>query len=221
MKVAFLHMDFPGHEQFRTYAEIMVQSVRRSIPNVEIVHMCDRKTREVSGVDTVQRRPLRHTYLMEYRLEHFCEVEGDVLFIDTDTIMLRDPSKAFADCDVALTKRTKPILMDGKNIVGDMPYNTGVMFSRKPEFWRDCLELSRGMDPDLRHWFGDQMAVKRVARSGKFDVKDLMCDEYNYSPKWADEPLEGKYIIHYKGGRKDMMLAHAEQLGYYNTKESA
>jgi hypothetical protein len=218
VKVAFLHMDLPEHEEYRTYAEIMVQSVRRSIPNVEIVHMTDMKTPQVGGVDLVARLPMYAPFLMEYRLEHFERQAGDVLFIDTDTIMLRDPSKAFADCDVALTKRTKPILMDGKNITGDMPYNTGVMFSREPKFWTQCLELSRKMSNDLRHWFGDQLAVKAVAESEKFKVKELMCDEYNYSPKHADEPLEGKYIIHYKGSRKDMMLAHAEQLGYYNTK---
>jgi hypothetical protein len=220
MKVAFLHMDFPGHEQFRTYAEIMVQSVRRSIPNVEIVHMTDNKTYSVLGVDTVIRRAMKYPFVMQYRLEHFMNIP-EAMFIDTDTIMLRDPSKAFEDCDVALTKRTKPLMLDGKNVVGDMPYNTGVMFSRCPQFWADCFEYSWQLSDELKHWFGDQIAVKRVAKSGKYNVKELMCDEYNYSPNRIDEPLEGKYIIHYKGARKHFLLNHAEQLGYYNTKESA
>ena len=210
MRVAFLHVDLKGHEAFRQLAELMVWSVKRF--NHEVIQMTDEESREIPGVDTVVRKPREYPFLMQYRLEHFRSMPGEVLFVDTDTLMLKDPSSAFDDCDVALTKRSAPILLDGQNITGAMPYNTGVMFSRNPKFWDDCFKYSWGLSDELKNWFGDQLAVKAMAESGKYKVKELPCSEYNFTPKKGIEGVEGKYIAHFKGNRKPAQIELARLL---------
>lgn len=213
MRVAFLHLDLRGQESCRTLAEIMVKSVRAAMPAVEIVQMTDTKTLPIAGVDTVTRLKLPYPWLMQFRLEHFRQQAPDVLFLDTDIIMLRDPREAFTDCDIALTQRTGPIYLDGKDIVQDMPFNTGVMYSNNVSFWDECFKHSWELSEGLKHWFGDQMAVKAIAQSDRFNVKYLTCDEYNYSPSHVDEDLSGKYIAHMKGERKKFMPTIAKRMG--------
>lgn len=210
MKVAFLHIDIPGQDDARTMAEIMVHSVRQAMPSAEIVQLADEKTPMVVGVDTVIVRRMQAPWLMLYRLEHFKNLpEGDWMFIDTDAVVQRDVSGVFEKpFDVALTRRVGPIFVNGKDIVPDMPYNTGVMFSRNPAFWSDCYDYCASLPDKQKHWWGDQQAVRVVKESGKYQVRELTCDEYNYSPSSADEDVTGRYVVHYKGPiRKKMMLA--------------
>jgi hypothetical protein len=208
MRVGFLHLDLQGQPEARALAEIMVRSVKSAMPNAEIVHMADPSTPKVRGVDTVIRREIKAPWIMHYRLDHLRHFpEGDAMFIDTDAVVQRDTSGVFdKPFDVALTRRRGPILVDGKDIVPEMPFNSGVMFSRSMEFWEDVYAHCDTLSEKLKHWFGDQVALKVVAESGKYKVLDLTCDEYNYSPNRIDEDVSQKYIVHMKGKRKQWML---------------
>lgn len=203
MRLAFLHVDIPGQEMSRTLAEIMVASAKRVMPDLEVVQLTNIGTPEIKGVDSSIRKKIIYPFLMQYRLSHFKDFPGDAIFIDTDTVILRDLRPVFEkQFDVALTRRTGRIIVDGKDIVPEQPFNTGVMFSRNPAFWSDVFDCCWKLNDDLKHWYGDQMSVKVVVDSGKFNILELPCFEYNYSPKRPGEDLTGKYVAHYKGEKR-------------------
>lgn len=210
MKVAFLHVDAENTvHDYAALASLMVQSVRAAMPNVEIVQMTDTKTMDIPGVDTLIRiKP--HCELMPYRLYHLAQFPaGDAIFLDTDVIVRRDLSAVFSEpFDVCLTYRKKGIKFNGSDVAQWMPYNTGVIFSRRPGFFRDAYEHCLTLSADHQLWFGDQLAIKAVADSGKYRVSELPCAQWNYTPNKPDEDVSEKFAVHYKGApRKAWMLS--------------
>lgn len=204
VSVAFIHV-FPDN----AIPSIMVASVRSVMPGVEIIQMTDQDTPLVPGVDTAIRRDWDEKRLMLFRLSHIAALDRPAcIILDPDVVVQRPLDHVFErSFDVALTIRHEPIRdLDGVNITPLMPYNTGVMFSRQPRFWAEALEYCRRLPDDRHDWYGDQLSVKHVVDTGAFDVLELTCDEYNYSPRTEDEDLAGRYAVHYKGLRKEWML---------------
>jgi len=202
MIVGFLHV---GADI--SLARKMVRNVRRYMQNAVIVHMTDRATPIIA--ETARRElPYDGEHLMTYRMDHLAQLpDSDLLVLDTDVLVQTDLGEVFsAPFDAALTKRKGRILYGGKDIVESMPYNTGVMFSRKRAFWQECASLCRQMPDDLQRWWGDQLAVKAVADSRRFKIVELPCEQFNYTPKSQDEDVSVKYAVHYKGPqRKEWM----------------
>lgn len=195
MKVAFLHV-----RQDDVLPQKMVESVRRHM-DCEIVQMCDDEA-PIAGC-VAQRIPWDGVGLMEYRLRHLAQIpDGDTLILDTDVIVQADLSPLFAfPFDLALTKRYDPIIdCDGTDLSKVMPYNTGVMFSRKQQFWRYCHEWLKPWGAPAKKWYGDQMAVAAIAPA--WNVLNLHCDNFNYSPESEDEDVSRRLVVHYKGGRR-------------------
>ena len=187
---------------------LMVASARAAMPAAEIVQMTDRVTAAIPGVDTVIRRDWDNQKMMIFRFAHLAELERPAsIFLDTDVIIQRPLEHVFEKAfDVALTIRHEAIKdLDGINITGQMPYNTGVMFSRQPRFWSEALKYCRQLAESHHDWYGDQLSVKHLADTGTFDVLELPCDQYNYSPRTEDEDVGGRYAVHYKGLRKEWM----------------
>lgn len=202
MIIAFLMV---GEAQ-RPLAELMVASCKRHMPTVPVVHMRDEVTPEVPNCSS-QVLPWDGKHLMTYRGDHLAALgRGDVLSLDVDVIVQRDLRPVFhRPFDVALTKRKGPIYgPDGVDITVAMPYNTGVMFCQRPEFWTRVSELIHSMPDELQTWWGDQIAVKTAAP--EFRTLDLPCSIYNYTPATEDEDVSDKAVVHYKGNRKEWML---------------
>lgn len=200
MIVAFLHV---GPDP--TLAEIMVESVKRHMPTVPIIHMRDEHTPQIG--DVTQIIPWDGERLMTYRLRHLAALpKGDVVTLDTDLIVQKDLRPVFhRPFAVALTKRKGPIYGgDGKDITEAMPYNAGVCFTKTPDFWRDCYAWIQEQSEALQTWYGDQYALKHFAQ--KYDALDLDCGHWNYTPGTAREDVSAKAIVHYKGNRKQWMV---------------
>jgi len=200
MRVAFLHVG----EDLRLPA-VMAASAKRF--GYELVQMTDERTAAVPGVDTVLRLAWDGERLMTYRLQHLAALGGQALIVDTDVVFMRDVRHVWEQVfDVALTRRAGPALdPNGVDLAEVMPYNTGVMFSRSQAFWQRCHELCLGFPPEVQRWYGDQYAV-RFAAPG-FEVLELAVDPYNYSPASREEDVSERYVVHYKGPRKEWMLA--------------
>lgn len=201
--VAFLLV---GEEQV-PLATAAVHYVQKAMPRANIVQMTDSVT---PAVAEPLRMPWDGLHLMTYRLAHLAALPAtDTLIIDTDVIVQRDISALFDEkFDVALTRRDKSIMWRGIDVGALMPYNTGVMLSRKPEFWEKCHAWCSKAQEEIQNWFGDQMAVKAVVSKPGFDVALLPCEEYNYTPGSVLEDVSDRAIVHYKGaaGRKQWML---------------
>ena len=196
MKLAFLHVN-----QDPKWAELMVASVRRFI-DCEALQLTDIDTPLVSGCTAV-RRQFDGENLTMFKMEHLSNIDGEILVLDTDIIVQNDISKVFAfDFDVALTWRDGPIWSDsGQDLAKLMPINCGVMFSRSPAFWAHCLEWSKEHPGG---WYADQFAV--AANWRRFNVLRLNCDNFNHTPNTKAEDVSKRYVVHYKGKRKEWML---------------
>lgn len=191
-------------------ADMMIRSVKKAMPTVEIVQLTDEKTPVLYGVDAVRRIESPHKMAVQC-VDHYATCEGDWLLIDTDVLIQRDVRHVFDEpFDIAVCDR------DGTTVEGEeegfalfekMPHNIGVMFSRSPAFWLAVREKLLQMDEKKQHWMGNQYAACEVIAEGQFNVKHLDGRVYNYPPLTKRDTCTEASIVHYKGQiRKRMML---------------
>jgi hypothetical protein len=188
-------------------ARRLIGSARHSMPTVEIVQFTDETSPEVPGVDRVSRKP--HGRMLERRLEHYASCEGNWLLVDSDVILQRDVRDVFNEpFDVALTDRQWSHIKQPESMMLDMPFNTGVCFSRSPDFWRAVLMIWRSYTPEQqKDWLSEQRAVADVVRRDVFTVCVLPGMTYNYPPSSeTDEGLKDAALVHFKGARKNWVV---------------
>lgn len=179
-------------------ADGLVRSVRRVMPDVEIVHFTDETSPGIYGADEVRRRPKARMAVL--RMEHEAACEGDWLFLDTDVLIQHDVSRVFdASFDVAIAARP------AGSLEGPGEHNFGVVFSRCPAFWRAILDRLRILPDEQQTWMGDQIAGCDVIRSKAFNVH-ILPPAYNYAPETPEDTPEDVTILHYKGPRKRWLL---------------
>lgn len=213
LTVGFLHVGRISKE-----AQIMVASVKTAMPDARIIQMTDTNTKPVTGVDDVIRKHYDGRFLMPYRLLHLKDFPPtDAIFLDTDIVVQKDLSPVFSeDFDIALTRRYKPVRdLTGYDLAAEMPYNTGVMFSRTSgiSFWQKAYEHCLTLPEQDQEWWGDQVSIKATADVTNLKLKEFPCDLYNYTPRKQDEDVSNKYVVHYKGPhRKEWMLQAAGQI---------
>lgn len=183
---------------------IMVRSAKHF--GLEVVQLTDLDSPRVVGVDDCIRADRGSAPLMYWRAQRYAEYGMPGVYVDTDLMFRRDPSPVFGlDFDVALTKRDQSIMdKTGREIGHLMPFNGGVLFVRTPRFLDRVATVMRPMGPELRKWYGDQLAIARVA--DEFATVNLPVEVYNYTPKRRDDDISRAWIVHYKGERKDWML---------------
>jgi hypothetical protein len=187
---------------------LMLESVKRYMPEYRLVQLTDMDTECLNGVDEVIRRARPDAPIFVFRTEHFAHCPySEWLALDTDVIVRQAVDDVWARAfDVALTTRRAGPCWDpnGLDVSRFMPFNTGVIFSRQPKFWHKCSE--RMVPPYEGEWWSDQLAVGAVAESKQFRVLVLPGDEFNWTPKTKDEQSDAR-IWHYKGNRKEWMHA--------------
>ena len=213
-KVAVLHVETPSSNMpmQRDLVNKMIASVRKHVPDPYIIQMTDMNTPGLE-VEEVRRLEPFSPFFMSYRLKHLSLMRYQVLILDSDTLVLKDPTHVFdTPFDVCLTYRTKRIVSPNIGYTEDDPlmaFNTGVMFSRSQDFWKDAFRVCETLEDRHKYWYGDQIAVTKLAESGKYNVAALPCAEWNYTPATEDEDLSGKNIAHFKGKKKKQwMLNH-------------
>lgn len=159
--------------------------------------------------------------------------------LDTDTILLKPIAP---HGDIAFTWRDSIGLDDdGEKVEGiaqRMPYNYGVIVANpgiksfEAMLW--IRERIRVMHPGHQKWYGNQLAVVelagprpteghttdtrkipwRLTKLGKdIRVGKLPCEVFNYTPQAPDEDVSGKYVLHFKGKKRDLMRVYANRLG--------
>lgn len=185
-------------------ADILVRSVRAVMPGVPVVQFTDERSPAVSGVDAVRRKP--NGKMLERRLEHYADCHGDWLMVDTDVVIEREVRQVFASpFDVALCDRDWPHVAPTPALTEEMPFNTGVVFSRSPEFWQRVLTVWRAYPDEQKDWLSEQRAVAQVVRSQAFRVRILPGSVYNYPPAADGEVPASVAVQHFKGPRKAWM----------------
>lgn len=150
-----------------------------------------------------------------------------VLFLDADTICLKP--FPWTDADMHVTYRTE---VNGDPLLArQQPYNYGVLGVNvtpaviEAFYWLRARILR--MNPERQAWYGNQLALADLLgqpNGGKerrirwtledegmpLTVEEFPCSVWNYSPDGPDEDITGKGILHFKGGRKDLMFSYLE-----------
>jgi len=168
------------------------------------------------------------------------EHSDNVLFLDSDIIM-RWAFPFDSRSDLYVTWRDHEGWSNGEKVIGVaelMPYNYGVVgASVNPRsieafIWLRARIIQMGIK--YQNWYGNQMALAdlcgRRAESGSITsvrkiswhhtddkgtpitITQLPCEIYNYTPEKEYEDITGKYILHFKGNRKDWMKKYAEAI---------
>lgn len=206
MKVAFFTV-FRRDPIHYILAEVLIKSIRATMPGVPIVQLTDETSPAIANVDEVRRRP--HGKMLERRLEHYAALEmGDWLLVDTDITIREDVRPVFGTrFDIAFADRSWPHIAPTPELTAAMPYNTGVAFSRSPLFWQDVLATWRAFSPETQaDWMSEQKAVAAVLRTERFALQVLPGRIYNYPPTTVNDPgIQQAAVIHYKGPRKVWM----------------
>lgn len=178
------------------YAKLMVASCKKQ--GYEVIQLATLDAPEVPGVDQVIREAM-DCLPMEYRMRRLAQMEPPYLSLDTDCLVVKDISDGFGD-DVAMFPRKGEV---------EMPWNGGVIFVRNHQFMKDCYEEVKKMPLSLKAWYGDQHALRAVAK--KYAVKEL-------GRAWNFTPYQGEFlpyvkVYHFKGNRKGAMLHYAQIAG--------
>jgi hypothetical protein len=194
-----------GHQP---WAPLMVESIRR-VTGYHVVQMSDLTTPEVDGADEVVRIPFR-VPLMSYRLKHLANFPYDQwVTFDTDVLVKKGLDDVWhKPFDIAVTKRRPGKVTDtrdGTDVAPSMPFNTGVMFSREPQFWRDAYAWLRKQSDGVQAWYGDQLAVAEIASQDRYKVLKLPASEFNWTPATRDERSDAR-VWHYKGAEPKKWL---------------
>lgn len=194
-------------------AYAMIRSVRKHLPECQIVQLTDEVTPILPGVDAMVRMPYEGDF-GAWRLKHFAYFEGETLHLDYDVIVNRDVSHIFdLEFDVALTKRPTNDKTVGRKINQASPHNLGVVFSRNPDFWQKVY--AHYTQVKERSWMWIQIATTECAHflKDEFKVLELPGETYNYTPTSPLEDVSDKAIVHYKGDRKHWMDASGRKGG--------
>jgi len=162
-----------------------------------------------------------------------------ITFLDTDTLLLK-PVPVMGD--ITFTWRDSiGTDDDGEKVEGiasRMPYNYGVIVARpcirafESFIW--MRERIRGMHANHQSWYGNQLAAAelggrrpqsgstidprpipwRLTNVGKtVNVGKIPCTEYNWTPQSPNDSLDGKYVAHFKGGKRHLMEWYAKRMG--------
>lgn len=162
-----------------------------------------------------------------------------IMFLDTDILLLR-PFDYFGV--VNFTWRDHVALDEDENkvegIAARMPYNYGVITATPSLSALECFiwmrERIRNMHASHQQWYGNQLAAVELAgprpesgcvahmreipwglrHNGKpVLIGKLPCESYNYTPQKANEDVQFKHALHFKGRKRHLMKLYAKQLG--------
>ena len=173
------------------FAEIMVASAKRRMPDCRAIQLSDEKTKPAKGAELIVR-PMRGLLSDWY----FDQLENlpvsQFINCEEDTIFKSDVSDVFENTfDIAGSRDAKGIM------------NAGVTFVKNRSFYSEMRKFYQLTSKD--EWNDLQVARQMTAESGLFRVK-ILPKQYNHIPSHPKD-IVGAKIVHYKDIRKPWMLA--------------
>lgn len=182
--------------------DFFLRSARAVMPGVEVVQFSDMDSPVLLGVDNIYRLPTAPFTLLI--AEHWARLEGDWLLSDTDVVIQRDVRPVFDELtfDLAVATREGTFVEGEQNsdFMLRMPYNCGVVYSRSTPARRAIRDKIAAMSPEDQKWNGIQLAMATMRPL-------LLYNTFNYPPRSADDRIDDKHIVHYKGPwRKQLLL---------------
>lgn len=229
---------FVRGQKHRELLELSIASVRKVYSRTDKVFVyTDDPTLEPLG-DLFTVLPAGRQMMvanLDAQLHHVLRTRAstEVLFLDCD-VLLRQRFPFTVNAELYPTWRDHESIDEkGEKVVGvaaKMPYNYGVLGAVVTPATKEAFCWLRArillMADDHRDWFGNQFALYDLCghptssptRKIRWSLDDpgattielcrLPCETWNYSPEKAGEDVTAKGILHFKGGRKDLMEAY-------------
>jgi hypothetical protein len=225
-------------QEFVELAKLSIASVRKVYPTA-LVYVYTDDPENTPHIENTTRcelpsgRPAMVANL-DAQLLHLNtgEYGSKVLFLDAD-VLLRKPIE-LGPVDVLVTYRHS-VTGEGKDqLAALMPFNYGVVgavvSAKTREAWTWMRAQVLNMSPTEQNWYGNQLALAALVgappESGSevktvpisWSLRDLgtpitvqqhPCETFNYTPQAEGEDVSGKFVLHFKGNRKQMMDAYA------------
>ena len=181
----------------------MMASVREHMPNVGLTQLTDMVSRKIEGVDEVRRVDGKTYPFILYK--HMASIPEPFIRVDYDMIFQGDITHVLdEDIDLAF------------NLHGDQkveqswgqayPYAACLWGAKRrsrefAEDFRDRHMMSRRND-----WMGLIPSINEVIVTGKYKIKALPGNIYNYCPEDRNDRPQNALVLHFKGRRKHWML---------------
>lgn len=204
MKVA-LYLDHGVEpEQYVPLAKRCIESVRKHMPDVPIVHLTSPMGPHIPEADERIAAAVEGPFM--YRRCHAsAQLTGDVLYVDADTVFLADVRDVFElNFHVAIPKHINPAHPW-------LAHSGGAIFCRAPEFWQNLAKFGRHVDwikADPGGWLPIQLVFNWMLQLPHFKVHLLPARIYDYKPLTEDDPCAGARILHFKGKRRKQWAPH-------------
>lgn len=196
----------------------LVNSIKESNPDAEIVMASDAETPDIKGVARRANVKGDRAHIMLLRLAGFAAVQMDkpAIYLDTDMIVKAkiDPEQLLGDKTALLCKRSFNKEgsfniglrgMDfseyrGKTLGEVYPILACATITRDWQPWAQMTAMMDFIHPKYKLWYGDQEALKLYAKTEEVGYLDE--SEYACLPEYEHSVYPYPKIIHYKGGRK-------------------
>jgi hypothetical protein len=176
MRFVLVHFDHPDIEDkvYARLAEGCIKSIRESHKKAEIAEIT---------MPVEKDHPEWMRWANNVKLKIWLDnLKGDTVFLDADTIVLSDVSKAFLN-DLTYTKRY--------NADSNIPFNSGVVFVRESGrgILQSWLEWDEALNADRKLWhkwqkvaFGyNQASFAALLSDGKFQERISHVPSYIYN----------------------------------------
>jgi len=195
----------------------LVDSIRRTNPDAEIIMCSDQSTPFMLGISQRVHVKGDPKNIMQMRLDGFAaaKLNKPAIYLDTDMAVMEkiSPTQMLGDHDVIMCRRSfqREALFNtnlrgmnfseyqGKTLDQVYPYLACATVTRSYHAWEQMATILRYMDPKYAIWYGDQEALKSYAAANSIGTLDEK--EYACLPEFVDRSNPPK-IIHYKGNRK-------------------
>ena len=230
MSFVFFHISTDS-ETGNIMPNMLVRSIRKHYSDIDIIQVTDRKTQAVSGASNVYRFDGNSDEIMAYRTNAFSKLglQKKAIYLDTDMLILKkfNIDDIFNNQDVVLLKRDfmkdayintnfrdmDLSYLEGKTIGDVWPYIGCFRGSISSEFWTHCSNYINKLDKQSKYWYGDQDAIREVAKSNYFKINEIGEKDFACPPKFIDKD-NAPFIVHFKGhDNKDLMISVAKQIG--------
>lgn len=197
----------------KDYVGFFIKSIKRHMPDANIIQFTDMSTPQVAGTTDIVRHELEKPYhhsihpyivlksLSESPVLPMVNVDADIVFENSIEPLLD------GNYDIAICDRNG---QDGttRGFRNYNPYNGGFMITKNLDFWKRCHEEMCNLDPEEVFFMAGQIVIGIVIDSGEFKVRFLDGNIYNYTPKYPGECNGRAKVWHYKGGRKIWIGGH-------------
>lgn len=205
--------------------KMLVQSIHKTNPDARLIQCADPLTAQIAGTTDIYRHEGDTSNLMTFRLEAFSGLglNEPAIYLDTDMLVLTELNSEdiLAETDVACCERSfgRDLLINTsfrgmdlseyKNMtLGEVyPILAAFTVTRTFDFWEACAKRLLALEDKFHFWYGDQEAMRDVARLNIFDLRLIPESVYACLPEFAQKT--SPKLLHFKGAQRKKLMSAA------------